>query len=414
MKKILSLLVALSMVTAMTVIFSSCDIAKQYLPFLDTKNEAGNGESTNNGGNAEVKTTITKTEWLKMMNGANFTFDMNLVNVDAEGVEQSAIRSKGKTNETSQYSHSFMGTNETTTYYSKIGNVLYSIKKAGDIFVASETEDRISTKFGDLFNFGNEPEKMEESFDNFVYDENTKSYKGTLPFNFLNTVDMQVEISFENGKATNFYAVYEVIKEEKIVGKLILKASDFGTTTITLPEYWIKMSFEDFSGAFMIDNYTERQSVTYSENITANSTLKYTSTSSYSHNIMTSGDSVIMNTEEYITKIGDVTYKINNVDGRFVASESDTEFAPTDIAFGDGVDQGLYENLVYNKQTDLYTSEYTYPSTGLTYKLEAKIKDGKVTECTVSAAGQNGMSATIEYSDIGTTVIEIPEFTVAE
>jgi len=367
-----------------------------------------------NLGEQTVRTTITKDEWLGMMESENFTVKMKMITIDTEGVEKTPIKYDIKMNETAMYGYTMVGNNEQTSYAVKIGDSIYNINKINDKFVATASEGATDNnlKFEKFFDFGDEPEKRERVFDDFVYDEETKSYKGTLHLKFIGTADVNTEIHFENGVATKLYGVYEETSANGTVGRMIIEASDFGDTKITLPKYWVKMSKEDWTAAFGVDNFTGATSMQYSETVTSVSTYKYTATASYAETRVTNGTNVMSDTKKYVTKIDGVTYNIDKTNDGYVASLSDTEFAPqTSIMDAEMIDK-LYENLSYDEESGLYISEVA--QNNVTYKFRGKIANGKFTEINCDVTSNEGLPATIVINNIGTTVIEIPEYTLAE
>ena len=126
------------------------------------------------------------------------------------------------------------------------------------------------------------------------------------------------------------------------------------------------------------------------------------------------------NNEYYYTTQDDVRYRINywTYEERWVGSEYDWE--SESIVGSLGLDEEIkFEDLVYNADKKAYT--YTVTQNDITGTVDFYFENGKLVKMVTVASGSfiNGnitMTATATqttvFSNIGTTVVTIPEYTV--
>ena len=117
------------------------------------------------------------------------------------------------------------------------------------------------------------------------------------------------------------------------------------------------------------------------------------------------------------TIIDGITYKIEKVDGSYVATKSETEYKAPSVfdVLETHVDcETMYENLSYDKEADLYIAQI-FDESNNEEILKFKLKDGKITEaCYASMDSVGSIIEKYEFTDFGITVVELPEFTFAE
>lgn len=406
MKNLAKILLALSLMIAMAT-FTSCTIVQQY--FTDNTpagSEGGENGGTENGGTEngteteEEKATLTEKEWLDAMKSLNFSVDVLLCGPDADNVYKEEMFAAGKyTADARHMTSPFLENGE--AYYTEIDGQLYEISKTEKGYMATQSTDSQVVTLGEAIL---DREGIREVFYLLKYDAASDSFKGEKTTEEGDT--STYEFKFENGKIVSATVSLPTFGEKV---RQVTSVYNVGTTTVTLPEYWIKAPYEEWLDIFKEYNYTLDMQI-----FSTQMTTKMTLTSGQS--TTTQGEEVV---ENFAAIIDGITYDIEKVDGVYVATQQEEAFAPQsvyDVLFSNmlyDVSQ-LYENLDYDKEADLYVAQYTNPYGNIT-TLKYKLKDGKLTEMSYLLADSEGAIAQkVEVTNIGTTVVELPEFTFAE
>lgn len=452
MKKFVTLTLML-LTTATMATLSSCDIVEAVLPYVDvegiigeledttddiqngiydngyaennkndngnTENESIENEDTENKGAddggepEEARTTITQDEWLAFMDGTNYTYDLKFINVKEDGTEECSFQRIDNITDTA----AFLGSRD--THYTKIDGDAYEIHSYDTKCVASKTDDyEFGKKIWDYFAFDGDANKRKTAFDSFVYDEENKSYKGTLPYKFMELTDMSCEISFENGKATKFIGVCEYCDENgKCVGKIVVEFSSIGTTTVKLPEYTAicSISYSEWSNMVSVTNYSKK-TITYDKengeltgNISYENNYEFNNTDAHLNDIKYTVDGEIeILVDYYATIIDGQNYSIRYNDNGYVAK-------PVVALTPNCLISSTNASRWYGALKDIGDNTYAIDWENAEEKVDCviKVNDGKIVSMTLTR--ENYYDKTVsEFFDFGTTVVTLPEYTFEE
>lgn len=235
MKKILTLLLALSMIIAIASL-SSCEIIEQYVPGLDlgvNTDGEGNEETDNKTDAPEIRTTVTKDEWLGAMNCTNFSYEAH--NYNKEGKPQMSY--KQQYSQTAMYMYSLVAIpgaeDESAQYSAIIDGIGYNITKDENGFVGvnlGATDAVIEIPLSKVM-VPDVCESWETLFDSLTYNEETKTYTGNCTYSGN---EATLEASFADGKVVKLE-----FKFVKLGSNCIATYYDFGTTVVEIPEFTV-------------------------------------------------------------------------------------------------------------------------------------------------------------------------------
>lgn len=251
MKRILSLLLALSMIIAVSAVMSSCDMLNQYLPdntedvitvedgylvvngvkteykvLVEEENNGQNGNEEENNDqpdNKEVRTTVTKEEFVEIFTmGNNYTAKMTFTYSSGlsyiYNIKRTATASYCYAEERNSAGELLQSVER---YYVMQEGVEYVVYKIDNRYVGEPSVDDMIRSFITF------PELDEttaaENYDMLIYDEEEKAYTYT---------DVSsTAMYFENGK------IVKMVQYDDI--SLIYERSDTGTTVVEVPEFTI-------------------------------------------------------------------------------------------------------------------------------------------------------------------------------
>ncbi len=237
MKRIASLLIALTMILSVCAVMSSCDIVNQFIPNAD--GGSGSGEK-------ETRYTITADEWHFAMTMTNYTLEYSVIerqiiasddNTENEPVIRSTSTMFNKYTDNAYYTkqHNFIGTLDESTYegyYVIKDDIRYQItvRKDGTLLPQETSNEFEKNSFGSGLNV---------KFEDLVYNEESKSYSCSLS---VSGTEMKNDFYFENGilvKAAVTHS-YEVDTKGTVELKSEMTISDIGTTVINVPEFTVE------------------------------------------------------------------------------------------------------------------------------------------------------------------------------
>ena len=379
MKKLLSIMLVVVMLLT-TLMLSSCDFLTNIF----------NPSSNQDAG----RTTITEMEWLNAFNVTNYTMN---VQMNGESIiTVIAADTKGYINYSGSMNAYIDG--EKQIYVMEYDGVYYGVMPEGSSL------DGLNFALSEV-NFGLLPEIDNLSDLDYNADAKVYTYKDN---------SMLMELAFLDGKLVSINAVsvdsnYDVKLEVKNVG----------TTTLEIPEYIdlsdgkvesnnagasavTTVTKEQFESAFEISNAT----ITLNMGIQAQR-MKYTETASESIYI----SSGMSQTSRYEVLIDGVWYSLErNYDSQI----GDFYYIAKEISYqsNNGLN-GLFssvsfENLVYNAVGRYYEGIIDGMQTYWYFA------DGQLSQIVVLApyAGGKPSEVIVTISDVGTTVIDLPEYTI--
>ena len=187
---------------------------------------------------------------------------------------------------------------------------------------------------------------------------------------------------------------------ETAKGYLINFLEQFTTTTETQEEFRTTISEEEWNSVFNSNNFTIEMVV--GEMVTLvvvdNSAIKYeVNEGEYSVSILVDVENECMLSE---TKAGWLAYYMEGL-----STELGESGGVTLGMIGMSPEEGSFAKLVYNEETE----SYTLNEDGV--NAEFFFEDGLLSKGTISA-GEGDVAQSYEITNVGTTVIEIPEYTI--
>lgn len=256
MKKIVTLLLALSMIIAVSFTLSSCDVVNQYLPGTkedektdNTEDEGNteNGDNTEDDGNTEngdniengdntteVRTTVTAEEWTANMEQTNFTVTADI----GEGTETTVkgIISITATNKSVEV----LEPEEQMTYFAIQDGKSYYVIKVGESWSGGNSQ---SYPYDTVYEFVTDgvggSNTFEFEYDDFVYNAEIKAY--VYSFEDEAGDEWTYRCYFEDGKIVKAEINKNITNydgtETSIFAVEIF--SDLGTTVVEVPEFSI-------------------------------------------------------------------------------------------------------------------------------------------------------------------------------
>ena len=380
MKKLLSFTLVAVMLLS-TLMLSSCDFLTNIF----------NPSSNQDAG----RTTITEMEWLNAFNVTNYTMN---VQMNGESIiTVIAADTKGYINYSGSLNAYIDG--EKQIYVMEYDGVYYGVMPEGSSL------DGLNFALSEV-NFGLLPEIDNFSDLNYNADAKVYTYKDD---------SMLMELAFLDGKLVSINAVsvnssYYDIK---------LEVKNIGTTTLEIPEYVdlsdgkvesnnagasavTTVTKEQFESAFEISNAT----ITLNMGIQAQR-MKYTETASESIYI----SSGMSQTSRYEVLVDGVWYSLErNYDSQiddyyYIAKES---YSQGNNGLNSLFSSVSFENMVYNAVGRYYEGIIDGMQTYWYFA------DGQLSQIVVLApyAGGKPSEVIVTISDVGTTVIDLPEYTI--
>ena len=379
MKKFLSLtLVAIMLLS--TLMLTSCDPVESVKGFF---NKALGKEEVKN----EARTTITEIEWRQALKITNFT-----LKIESDGMQMG------------------MAVADTVIDYNYLGLKFIKDVKTGVIVAESDgvyyggnLGDDIMP-FGDDFSLGEIGYFYGIDFEDLKYNEDAGVYTAEDESSLF-------EFHFKDGKLD--YSVM-LPSDPKESGKM--EVTNVGTTVVKMPEYIdvtdgkiepnkadknavTTVTEEQFKNAFETPNLTLTASILFGKMI-----IKMDETSmSYNISLGAFGE-----TSEYKTKIDGVTYtiKLDYYTGGYIAVPDSSD----DEDLG-SIDDVKFSDLVYNQVGRYYEAKTDE------VKYYIYFENGKLTQI-VMIGDAMGVGVDMEIicniSDVGTTKVDIPEYTVRD
>ena len=385
MKTFLSLtLVAIVLLS--TLVFTSCDI----------ESILGGGVQITPNPEKEARTAITEMEWLKAFNINNYSLEI----ISGNEKYHYDITEKAFFGELFEKQDGSFVSSEKV--YLDVTNG-YQIEQTENGWVGSKIELT-----------GEEIHEMiamfvpEINFADLVYQEATKSY-------LYKNEEIIFDFYFEDGKIVRMEGMSTLPDDDS---QIIL--SNVGTTTVELPEYSVDkyaVSYDEWNANMNAKNYTVDMKATITQ--TANGEEIGRMESSV---VLKQGTDAIYQiadgTEHYSVLVGDTWCKLAlKEDGKYVV-DAYYDYDPLDSiadmmsTFTNG--HTSYHDYNYNAQSKSYSYSFKdYERSGTFY---VYFEDGEITKIeirfSISSSGSiQEWNIVCDFSDVGTTVVEVPEFT---
>lgn len=400
MKKLLSL----ALIVLSCLAFASCDAVQQLVPGLDL------------GGGS--KPTISEDEWLELVSETNYSSNYTYYeNQDGELV--ATVNFERKYDNTTSYEKRIEnGEISYEEYITVMDNKGYSIydNNDSDGFVLH------------LLDSIPEPTPLMSETNAkkcYQYLKETDNNTYTIKYKSSDAYTLEYVIELQDGKIVSMTETYTHKNGDD---KMETKFFDISTTVIEIPEY----SNGDNGGAEEV-----RTTITKEEWLSA---INSTNFSMVGNNYNSNGDVIMIQSmyfsetaalvyswaeigdtltenAQYTAIIDGVGYTITKEDSGYVGVAADTTVEKLEIklcqANASVVDswENLYDTFVYDEESKTYKANCTYSGNEATF--EAFFEDGKVIKFEIKFV-KYGNNCTVTYSNFGNTVIEIPEFVLAE
>lgn len=466
MKRIVTLFLTLSMIIAVGFALSSCDVVNQFVPSekedvitvedgylvvngvkteykvlveeenLDnTENGNGNqnGENTENGGTGnEVRTTVTAEEWAANLEQTNFTVDIE----QTKGTE-TTIKGMALFTATAKYLEIFEPYQATIQFAIKDG-ISYQIFKTDNESWRGMTTDypyaSIESMVIGMFN--SILLDYSAAYDSVVYNTEKKAYSYTIEDE--DGTEWTYWFYFEEGKIIKAEIICCTKNEDgtEQIGYGLLSFRDIGKTVVEVPEFTIidnggntpndgnengnagseirtTVTAEEFEANMNQTNYTMsfEAEATYLQE-PAYGMVMVSATATYSDLVSTGIASPV---PYYVVKQDDVWYGVieseNGWIGQVVNISDENAIAPLVACVSIFNLDHTYDSLVYDTEKKAYTFTQEVEDGWQMYCYY--FEEGKIIKCEMLDTDSYGNGRiTLSISNIGTTVIEIPEFTV--
>ena len=351
----------------------------------------------------DVVTTITSADFEALLNMNNFTITGDILFYHLS-MKQTATESVTVVEMPS------MGIKE-ETYTAIIDGYIYDIESQYSGYVATSTGEAAESMPGFLDVF---PGSL--TLSDLKYNEEGRYYE-------IESDEMKLCLFFENGKLVKLIVVGDVMDMSASI-EIELNVSDIGTTKVDLPEYTVyvdhgQVTEEQWNEIFACTNFTANVEVVnygYTEEngyITQNETYTVAlSENGYAMHNLDSGEEILMAFEN------GVAYSLYYDEGigGYVGFPQNG-FDPSICRLGTLIEFDFnYSEFSYFS----YLSEYIYQivdEDGYSIDVNVKFNDGEIVSIQYSKYSYEysyDLAYIITFSNVGTTVVELPEYTVAE
>lgn len=352
---------------------------------------------------ADVRTTVTNEELAPYLELRNFTINAGVM-IAYMGVDVSLKVADTALELYADYMGEVM-----QQYVALVDGKFYSIEQYGDGYLATDMDATM-----DDLNAAIETAREYMSTEYLTYDEEGRYYK-------VNVEGIELYLYFENGELVKGVYITEGVE-------IILVLADIGTTTVTLPEFTVD---EENVGTEIPPTYegvvTEEQ-----WNEQTNS-INYTVESSVERTKISTGESLgVYSTHAkgaengycepghnypYRAYLDDGVYNItyNEETERYEARKTNYSVEDFSISSQTVETKLNYSNFTYNEYQGRYEGNVT--SDGIVYQMYLYFNDGELEKIGVIAYVDEydmKLVGEILVSNVGTTVVELPEYVIVE
>ena len=393
MKKLLSIMLVVVMLLS-TFVLSSCDFLTNI--FTSSQDEVGTTTTEEEAPIIEEpRTTITAEEWENALKCTNFTLNIMLN-------EQASI--------------TFMA-DDTKGYLDFLGAVKSYADTTKGIRLMAYANTYYATKLEEedsglsLSELDMDVLPGVDKFDDFIYNEETKVYT-------YEDDSVSIEAAFLDGKLV--YITGTAFEVFIVDGTL--EVTNIGTTTLELPEYIdlsdgkvdlnnadnnavTTVTKEQFEAVFEMTNFTIESSngielLIMKHTETANESVYHTGILVYTQKFQTLLDGVWFDVKQQ--------YNYQTGDSFYVAQESTSQENKNGL--NELFPNVLFEDLVYNEEGRYYEGTVDGAQT-YWYFTNGQLTHVNILNLTDEGTIEESM---VTISNIGTTVVEIPEYTIVE
>ena len=395
MKRFLSLaLVAIMLLS--TLMLASCDLLDQAKDFVHGVFGIEDGEQS------RVRTTITREEWVALSNATNYT-----CRIYSSAMEIAVWAGDDAIRIYYSYDYGEYPVTSVSIYEYATGITLIETATGWVGYEKMETVEPGDYPLNLVIPF------TEKMYDELVYDESDKSYSWNL-----------------SGETIKFYFKDGELVDTKVISSdssdLGIEIKNIGTTVVEVPEYTIvndgkidpskadpsvrtTITDEDLINFFTNPNFTLSTimgEVDEIGGITAQISIKIAGT-----DLELTASQFGESESQYITLVDGVLYSVERYgDGYLATSMGDVDSILAQL--GPIEDVSIVDYLVYDEEGRYYTLDIDGTKFYLFFEDGQLVKAVYVIENAYSADYVEYMEVIILVSDVGTTVVAIPKYTI--
>ena len=381
MKNILTLLLCVALLCTVCISSVACQLIQDnpQTPPTEDDNTPGNDTKPEDNTKPEIRYTVTPEEWEALINEKNYT---------SEIIENGVSTTVQKHTENALYIDG-----ETLIVFTEDGE--YKLEETEDGWLAYDCSGLNYELTGLL-------ETVEMA--DFEYSETEKAYL----YKYWEDYGATITLRFENGLPVSM----TLVDNEDPTQVLVRLTRDIGTTVINIPEYEIVEESE------IIPPVSEEvwNSLAFETNFTLETIIVRTDTYYMEvHSIKSTGNALMVDDDIFVLD-GGKYYRLEETANGYIATESELPpFVITTL-----IDSFSFSDFEYDPETGLYMRRTFTPDGEYMLQQVEFDMDGNILSYSTFGGNPTGnpefdaltFATVYNISEIGTTVIEVPEYTI--
>ena len=381
MKNILTLLLCVALLCTVCISSVACQLIQDnpQTPPTEDDNTPGNDTKPEDNTKPEIRYTVTPEEWEALINEKNYT---------SEIIENGVSTTVQKHTENALYIDG-----ETLIVFTEDGE--YRLEETEDGWLAYDCSGLNYELTGLL-------ETVEMA--DFEYSETEKAYL----YKYWEDYGATITLRFENGLPVSM----TLVDNEDPTQVLVRLTRDIGTTVINIPEYEIVEESE------IIPPVSEEvwNSLAFETNFTLETIIVRTDTYYMEvHSIKSTGNALMVDDDIFVLD-GGKYYRLEEAANGYIATESELPpFVITTL-----IDSFSFSDFEYDPEIGLYMRRTVTPDGEYMLQQVEFDMDGNILSYSTFGGNPTGnpefdgltFATVYTISEIGTTVIEGPEYTI--
>ena len=381
MKNILTLLLCVALLCTVCISSVACQLIQDnpQTPPTEDDNTPGNDTKPEDNTKPEIRYTVTPEEWEALINEKNYT---------SEIIENGVSTTVQKHTENALYIDG-----ETLIVFTEDGE--YRLEETEDGWLAYDCSGLNYELTGLL-------ETVEMA--DFEYSETEKAYL----YKYWEDYGATITLRFENGLPVSM----TLVDNEDPTQVLVRLTRDIGTTVINIPEYEIVEESE------IIPPVSEEvwNSLAFETNFTLETIIVRTDTYYMEvHSIKSTGNALMVDDDIFVLD-GGKYYRLEEAANGYIATESELPpFVITTL-----IDSFSFSDFEYDPEIGLYMRRTVTPDGEYMLQQVEFDMDGNILSYSTFGGNPTGnpefdgltFATVYNISEIGTTVIEVPEYTI--
>ena len=381
MKNILTLLLCVALLCTVCISSVACQLIQDnpQTPPTEDDNTPGNDTKPEDNTKPEIRYTVTPEEWEALINEKNYT---------SEIIENGVSTTVQKHTENALYIDG-----ETLIVFTEDGE--YRLEETEDGWLAYDCSGLNYELTGLL-------ETVEMA--DFEYSETEKAYL----YKYWEDYGATITLRFENGLPVSM----TLVDNEDPTQVLVRLTRDIGTTVINIPEYEIVEESE------IIPPVSEEvwNSLAFETNFTLETIIVRTDTYYMEvHSIKSTGNALMVDDDIFVLD-GGKYYRLEEAANGYIATESELPpFVITTL-----IDSFSFSDFEYDPEIGLYMRRTVTPDGEYMLQQVEFDMDGNILSYSTFGGNPTGnpefdgltFATVYNISEIGTTVIEGPEYTI--